>query len=90
MNQITCCFISEKQECTVDYHPIEILMALRSIATCHHNSLHGALRRLSMASSEESAGKKPATESSIDFRLCLLCQGDKCTNTKGDHQAEHL
>ena len=26
----------------------------------------------------------------IDFRLCLLCQGDKFTNIKGDHQVEQL
>ena len=40
-----------------------------------------------MASSEEPARKKPATESSIDFRLCLSCHGDKFTNIKGDHQS---
>jgi len=43
-----------------------------------------------MASCEEPARKKRATESFIDFRLCLLCQGDKFTNIKGDHQLEHL
>ena len=43
-----------------------------------------------MASSEEPVRKKPATESSIDFRLCVLCQGDKFTNIKGDHQLEQL
>ena len=35
-----------------------------------------------MASTEEPAMKKLATESSFDFRLCLLCQGDKFTNIK--------
>ena len=36
---------------------------------------------LSLASSEELGRKTPATESSIAFRLCLLCQGDKCSLT---------
>ena len=43
-----------------------------------------------MASNDEPARKKPATECSIVFRLCLLCQGDKFTNIKGDHQVEQL
>ena len=43
-----------------------------------------------MASSEQPARKKRATESSIDFRLCLVCEGNKFTNIKGDHQLEHL
>jgi len=61
------------------------------MATCY-NLLHvyGFFFRLTMASSEEPARKKRATEYSIDFRLCLLCQGDKFTNIKGDHQLEHL
>ena len=40
-----------------------------------------------MTSSEELGLKTPATESSIDFRLCLLCQGDKFTNIKGGSAA---
>ena len=82
MNQITCCFISEKQECIVTYHPIKILMAPRSIATCYHSSLYWELSTLSLASSEELGRKTPATESSMDFRL-LLCQRDKFTNING-------
>ena len=62
------------------------------------------LCRLSMASSEkgycsvypwrplnnQQGRSLIATESSIGFRLCLFCQGDKFTNIKGDHQVEHL
>lgn len=43
-----------------------------------------------MASSEPPPRQKRATESSIDFQLCLLCQGEKFTNIKGVHQLEHL
>ena len=43
-----------------------------------------------MASSEEPARKKIATESSFKVRLCVLCQGDRFTNIKGDHQVEEL
>ena len=43
-----------------------------------------------MVSREEPAMKKLATESSFDFRLCLVCQGDKFTNTKGDNQVEQV
>ena len=46
--------------------------------------------RLTMASCDEPARKKRVTESTIDFRLCLLCQGDKLTDIKGVHQLEHL
>ena len=84
MNQITCCLISEKNKSAQwTYHPIKLLIALRAIATCYHNSLYWVLSRLSLACSEELGRKTPATESSIDFRLCLLCQGNKLTNIKG-------
>ena len=43
-----------------------------------------------MASSEEPARKKIATKSSFKVRLCVLCQGDKFTNIKGDHQVGQL
>ena len=43
-----------------------------------------------MASSEEPPQKRRATESPIDFRLCLLCQGDKFTSIKGVYRLEHL
>lgn len=43
-----------------------------------------------MASCGEPSCKKRATEPSIDFRICLLCQGDKFTDIKGVHQLEHL
>ena len=79
-----------KKECTMDINPIKILMALRSIVTCYHNSLYRVLFRLSMVSSEEPARKKPATEYSIHIPLCLLCQRDKFTNIKCDHQVEQL
>ena len=43
-----------------------------------------------MASSEEPARKKLANESSFDFRLCVLYQGDTFTNIRCDHHVEQL
>ena len=43
-----------------------------------------------MASSEEPPLKKCATESSINFKLCLLCQGDKFTKVGGVHKPDCL
>ena len=43
-----------------------------------------------MAFSEEPPRKKFATDSSINFQLCLLCQGVKFTKIEGVHQLEHL
>ena len=40
MNQITSCFISENKSGQWTYHPMNVLMALRSTATCYHNSLY--------------------------------------------------
>ena len=88
MNQITCCFISGKiKRAQWTYHPIKLLMALSSIANCCYNSLYCVLSSLSLASSEELGRQTPATESSIYFRLCLLCQGDKFTNITGGASA---
>ena len=83
MNQITCCFISENKSAQWTCHPTKLPMAPRSIATCYHNSLYWELSRSSLASNEELGRKTPATESSIGFRLCLLCQGDKFTDISG-------
>ena len=43
-----------------------------------------------MASSEDPPRKKYATDSSINFQLCLLCQGEKFTKIEGVYQLEHL
>ena len=43
-----------------------------------------------MASRDKLSCKMPATESSIDSRLCLVSEGDKFTNINGDHHVEQL
>ena len=45
---------------------------------------------IALASSGELPRKKYATHSSINFQLCLLCEGDKFTKIEGVHQLEHL
>ena len=89
VNQIIYCFISQNSVCTVDILFDKVLKALNFICKLVLNT-DGYNSRLTMASCDEPARKKRVTESSIDFRLCVLCQGDKFTDIKGVHQLEHL